>query len=139
MFVEQKRKKEIRCPECNCPMYTLEGAVNPIYVCSSCGTSVDAETIEQNRQKSMDIENQEKSMLLNNLFSNQFMKKYTEFESFSAFIKQCSFLKESTDRISEENIIDVPERKINLYVQKHTCFTTWDQMFEKALTWYLRM
>lgn len=142
MFSEQECETRVRCPECNKPMYALKGALSPIFICSYCGASVDKKTLEK-RKNSQDNENNDgfngEQSLLRNLFSKQFMKKYTDFSSFSDFIKECKFFNDSLENLSKENIQSVPERKINRYVKNHTCFTTWDQMFEKAVEWYLKM
>ena len=67
------------------------------------------------------------------------MKKYTIFDSFAEFINNCDLFCESYEQISQETIAEIPERKINNYVKENTKFETWDQMFEKAVEWYLKM
>ena len=137
MLSEQECETKERCPECGNPMYMLKGAINPIYVCSQCGCSADEKTLENQNQNQID--NKGKKTILRNLFPDQFMKKYTEFFNFSDFIETCDFFNDSLDNLTKESITNIPERKINRYVRKHTCFSTWNQMFEKAVEWYLRM
>ncbi|MBS3777765.1 MAG: hypothetical protein KGY50_00550 [Candidatus Thermoplasmatota archaeon] len=142
MFSEQECETKVHCPECNKPMYTLKDALSPIFICSHCGASVDKKTLDERGYQINEMSNGSfngEQSLLRNLFSKQFMKKYTDFTSFSDFIKACEFFNDSLENLSKENIQKIPERKINRYVKQHTCFPTWDQMFEKAVEWYLKM
>lgn len=139
MIIEQECDPKIRCPDCDKPMYALKGALSPIFVCSYCGATIDEKSIRLN-QKRINDSNQEDSVpLLQNLFSGQFMKKYTDFKTFTEFINNCDLFCQSLDELSQEIIAELPERKINRYVREHTRFKTWDQMFEKAVEWYLKM
>ena len=90
MLTEQQCETEIRCPECNRPMYALKGALNPIFVCSYCGASIDEKTLFEKRGESSNQNNGEKKSLMENLFPEQFMKKYTSFDTFSDFINTFS-------------------------------------------------
>jgi DNA-directed RNA polymerase subunit M/transcription elongation factor TFIIS len=139
MLTEQQCESEIRCPECDRPMYALKGALNPIFVCSNCGASIDEKTLFEKRGKSANQPEEQKKSLMENLFPQQFMRKYTCFETFSDFIYHCDLFNESLEEISKEKMAELPEKKINRYVKKHTSFSTWNQMFEKALEWYLKM
>lgn len=139
MLIEQECETKIRCPDCSKPMYELKGAVSPIYICSYCGASIDQKTVEQQKERQNQNNADGKQSLLRNLFSKQFMNKYTEFNDFSEFIDHCDFFTNSIGNISKEDFCNVSDRKINRYVREHTCFTTWDQMFEKAVEWYLKM
>ena len=139
MFNEQEYETKVRCPDCGKPMYALKGALNPIYICSYCGASIDHQTLQQKKEMTDCQNNGGKTSLLRNLFSNQFMKKYTDFKDFTDFINHCNFFNHSIESISKETLSEIPDRKINKYVRKHTCFSTWDQMFEKAVEWYLKM
>jgi len=139
MDTEQESETSIRCPECNKPMYALKGALSPIYVCSCCGASIDEKKLFLKKEDSTNQIDKHQKSLLQNLFSGQFMKKYTCFETFSDFISNCDLFSESLENISQEEIASLPDRKINRYVKEHTRFSTWDQMFEKAVEWYLKM
>jgi hypothetical protein len=140
MFSEQECESKIRCPECNEPMYALKGALCPIFICSHCGTSIDEHSIEKKQREEERVKKQNVNQpLLRNLFPNQFMKKYTNFTSFSEFILNCKLFNDTIDNLSKDEIANVPERKINRYVRKNTSFSTWDQMFQKAVEWYLKM
>ena len=83
-------ESSINCPECNNKMYALEGALNPIYVCSHCGTSIDDRQLQKNDCSSKNKDELDKP-LLHDLFPGQFMKKYTAFDSFSDFINNAKF------------------------------------------------
>jgi hypothetical protein len=139
MITKEECDPKIRCPDCNKPMYALKGALSPIFVCSYCGTSLDEKSIQLNQKRIHDSNIDRSVPLLQNLFSGQFMKKYTDFDSFSEFINKCDLFYQSLDELSQETIAELPERKINRYVREHTHFKTWDQMFEKAIEWYLKM
>ena len=139
MLREQEYETKIRCPDCSKPMYALKGAVSPIYICSYCGASIDQKTVRKQKERENRDNNGCKKSLLRNLFSKQFMNKYTEFNDFSEFIDHCNFFTNSIENISKETFCNIPERKINRYVREHTHFSTWDQMFEKAVEWYLKM
>ena len=139
MLSEQEYKSKVQCPECGKEMYALKGSMNQIYICSHCGASIDQKTLDLIQNKDEKNQNREERSLLQNLFSKQFMKKYTDFINFREFIKECNLFDVSLEGLSEANIENIPERKINRYVRKHTCFSTWDQMFEKAVEWYLKM
>jgi len=139
MLNEQEYETKIRCPDCGKPMYSLKGALSPIYVCSCCGASIDEKTIQEQKERQNSNNNDGEQSLLRNLFPNHFMKKYTEFSDFNDFIAQCKFFDSSIDNFSKETIANIPERKINKYVRENTCFMTWDQMFEKAVECYLKM
>jgi ribosomal protein L37AE/L43A len=139
MLSEQEYKTKVCCPECHESMYSLKGSLHPIYICSHCGMSLDEEKIIENQNRQTNENNQIKQSLLRNLFPKQFMNKYTEFTSFSDFINECSLFKEQIEHLSQETMTKIPERKLNRYVKKHTSFSTWDQMFEKAVECYLKM
>ena len=132
-------KSTIYCPNCNKEMYSLEGALNPIYVCSHCGNSIDEKQCYKKEESSNYEINEIGKPLLPDLFSGQFMKKYTAFNSFSEFIDNCDLFGQCMEEINKDIIAEIPERKINKYVKEHTRFDTWDQMFEKAVEWYLKM
>lgn len=136
MLSEQECQTKFRCPECQKSMYSLKGSLQPIYICSHCGASLDEQTIKEIQTEE---NNGKKQSLILNLFPKQFMKKYTEFTSFSEFTYECSLFPESMDQLSRETITKIPQRKLDRYVKKHTCFSTWDQMFEKAVECYLKM
>lgn len=138
MLEDPEYETIIRCPDCGKPMHQLEGTYQPIYVCSHCGASIDQKTVDERRKIKKENEGNN-GLLLWNLFSEPFMKKYTEFNHFKEFIDHCKFFNHCMGQISKETLADVPSRKINRYVRKHTCFTSWDQMFEKAVDCYLKM
>lgn len=139
MFTNEELQTQILCPDCKKPMYALKGADHPIFICSYCGASYDKQTLDKKMKQNQNEPNGKDHNLLRNLFSPQFMRKYTNFKSFSEFIKQCDLFNDSIENISKDAIATLPDRKINRYVKKHTRFSTWNQMFEKAVEWYLKM
>lgn len=139
MLSEKEYKTTILCPECDKVMYPLEGSLRPIYVCSNCGASLDENTMKRKQNENNNTNNEEKQSLVENIFSQRFMRKYTDFESFSEFIKHCSMFNGSKKKISSETIATLPKRKMNRFVRKHTSFLTWENMFQKAVECYLKM
>jgi DNA-directed RNA polymerase subunit M/transcription elongation factor TFIIS len=139
MFTQQESETEITCPDCEKPMYPLKGSNKPIFICSYCGASFDKRSLEKKKLEEQSCNANEDQNLLRNLFSEQFMRKYTDFENFSDFIRDCDLFGDSIENCSKDAMTQLPERKVNRYVKKHTRFSTWDQMFEKAVEVYLKM
>ena len=125
------------CKECGGQMYSLPGSIRPIFVCPDCGFSTDEEYIQQ--QEAMKQPSEDKPMLIKNLFNDYFMKKYTSFPCLADFMRSCKFFKQLDCEITYEDISCVPKRKLDKYIQKNTVFQTFNQMFEKAVSLYLRM
>ena len=139
MFPEQEYEEIIYCPECRKPMYQLKETISEIYVCPCCGASLDEKRSEGYLYKQKDCSNCEKQILFKQIFSDHFMKKYTDFNSFSEFINDFDILGRSIEKVLLKDITKIPEREINIYVNEHTRFSTWDQMFEKAVELYLKV
>ncbi len=126
------------CKECGSSMYRLSGSIQSIYVCPGCGFSADDEYKEQ-QDLSQQKCSQGKQMLIENLFTNQFMKKYTRFPTLSEFLEACGFGKQEQATPAYQEIFKIPKRKWDGYIRKNTCFQTWNQMFEKAVEVYLKL
>jgi DNA-directed RNA polymerase subunit M/transcription elongation factor TFIIS len=126
------------CKECGSSMYRLSGSIESIFVCPGCGFSADVEYREQ-QDLSQQKGSQEKKVLIKNLFTNQFMKKYTRFPTLSEFLEGCGFVKLEESLLAYQEISKIPKRKWDVYIRKNTCFQTWDQMFEKAVELYLKL
>jgi len=119
-------------------MYPLPESEQPIYVCKLCGCSI-TDNNANNPKKRAKNDIFEKQKLLEPLFSDAFMQKYTEFPCFKDFIKECPFIESTKPFATYEDIEHIPKRKLNGYVKIKTKFNTWNDMFETAVESYLRM
>ena len=131
---QQESKHHLCCPNCQGSMYPLKESLNRIYVCESCGTSVD----EENSAK-FDKSSDGGTLPIYNLFNNEFMKKYTDFHCFQDFIDHCRInLEEITLNFDESNPTKNPHL-LDKYVQENTRFLSWNEMFEKAVELHLHV
>ena len=130
-----KRKNDEQnyvCQNCRGHLYPLEGSVEHIYVCESCGKSFDYETI-------CDTNSTIKQIPIYSLFNENFMKRYTNFNDFKDFINNCPFsIDEFTETFDESIPLKYP-KKWNKYIQEQTRFSTWNEMFEKAVELHLHV
>jgi DNA-directed RNA polymerase subunit RPC12/RpoP len=133
-------EKKFQCEECGGKTYRLPGSITSIYVCSQCGHSFDCKeiTIENiNNDENNDID--AKQNLIVKLFTDQFMRKYTDFGTFNDFVKQYSDY-QNQKSFSINNIgFSKSLRKWDYYVKKNSKFKSWNTMFEKAVERYLKM
>jgi len=133
-FENDDNEKKIFCSYCGKHMYKLEGSLSESFVCSSCGRTIELKDMPNNIN-----ENRKNGPLIENLFKNEFMKKYTKFDSFDEFIKNCSLIEiddiNSLNQILNKGMM----KKWDQYVQNHTKFSSWDEMFERAIESYLHM
>jgi hypothetical protein len=136
-FTETRQK--INCPDCGKEMYRLPGSSEPIFVCPKCGNSIDAVCEQDNPFSSEGKKIDEKGQLMKRLFPDYFMKKFTDFETFFDFISNCRFIDVDLDDISQETFEKLPKGRWDRYIQKNTCFSSWDEMFECAVERYLKI
>ena len=132
-------KQKISCPECGKEMYRLSGSSEPIYVCPKCGNSIDNVYAEPDLFGKDNRKISEKKQLMQKLFPDYFMKKYTDFDTFSDFIHSCSFITCEIKDISNETFEHLPKGKWDRFVKKNTMFSSWDEMFEYAVERYLKL
>jgi DNA-directed RNA polymerase subunit M/transcription elongation factor TFIIS len=130
------RKKDDQifvCQNCKGKLYPLEGSVENIYVCESCGNSFDYETICENTTKA----NQQVPIYI--LFNKQFMRKYTNFSSFDEFINNCPITLDEFSHGFDEKIPLKYPKKWDKYVKDTTVFSSWSEMFDKAIELHLHI
>lgn len=132
-------KQKVKCPDCNEEMYRLPGSSEPIFVCPKCGNSIDNVCEESNPFSKDEKKIGEKKQLMQKLFPDYFMKKYTDFDSFTDFIDQCKFIKCDIADISNETFEHLPKGRWDRFVRKNTTFSSWNEMFECAVERYLKM
>jgi len=130
-----KKKKEDQtyiCQNCKGKLYPLEGSVENIYVCQSCGKSFDYDTICENSES-------DRKIPIYALFNEKFMEKYTNFTSFDEFINNCPIaLDEFSNGFDEEIPMKYP-KKWDKYVNDTTLFSSWSEMFDKAIELHLHI
>lgn len=61
------------------------------------------------------------------LFTDAFMRKYTEFGSIDKFFEESPWAVES-----EEDFAAIPEADLDDYVDEHTAFPSWEEMLGTA-------
>ena len=136
MVYQQHYESMLQCLHCGKQMYALKDTINSIYVCSYCGFSTESKPLSRNQMKKNSTSS-ENPVCLKKIFSKRFMKKYTDFDSFSEFTKQCDLINESLEDLTRETFKNIHKRKMNRFVRRYTCFSSWDQMFQKAIESYL--
>jgi len=141
----EEQEKKWFCPGCKSNMYRLSGSSHLIYVCQKCGCSIEPEDIKVDSKKADLKENQNAEDLSNgkkcleNLFTDSFMKKYTDYENFTDFIISSELVPKELSSITYELFKKIPLRQLNEYINGNTIFESWDEMFSKATERYLRI
>ena len=74
----------------------------------------------------------EQNVPLSDLFSESFMKKYTEVATFDDFLSLGGFEIESSDDLDA-----IPVSELDALAAEHTKFNTWAEMHSKAAQVYL--
>jgi len=136
--MEYQTEESFVCKECGGTMHRLPGSVQSIYVCRICGFSSDTDNMVVQKPKDTN-DLHKKQFLMKNLFTDQFMKKYTRFPCLSDFLDACKLVKKGESELNYTLVEYFPKRKWNSYIRDNTCFETWNQMFEKAVEVYLRI
>ena len=122
------QEKKLICQSCKGLLYPLEESIEKLYICESCGNSFDQnELIDKNLHK-----NSSKAPIYT-LFNDRFMQKYTNFNSFIDFLEDCPIEIENNNGVFDENVVLKNPRKWDRFVKTHTIFTSWNEMFEKAI------
>ncbi|BAO04998.1 uncharacterized protein CBO05P1_279 [Clostridium botulinum B str. Osaka05] len=70
---------------------------------------------------------------LDALFNKSFMVKYTSFDNFDLFLKEGGFEVETS-----EDFENIPEEKLDVYIEKETKFKNWDEMLGQAGEEYIK-
>ncbi|OYT29861.1 hypothetical protein B6U98_00960 [Thermoplasmatales archaeon ex4572_165] len=122
------QEKKLICQSCQGLLYPLEESIEKLYVCESCGKTFDHnELIDKN------LHNNGSKAPIYMLFNDRFMQKYTNFDSFIDFLEDCPIEVENYLGAFDENIVLKNPRKWNRFVKTNTIFTSWNEMFEKAI------
>jgi hypothetical protein len=66
------------------------------------------------------------------LFNNRFMEKYTDTSSIEEFLERSGFVINS-----QEDFEKIPNEEFDIYVQKNTQFSSWEEMLQEATGEYV--
>ena len=127
--IQQIRNKLV-CPTCGGELFPLKGS-KEIYVCRRCGTSVERDRLIIKRDD-------DGGLLIEKLFNQEFMRKYTGFRTLDEFIRRSNLITDHIE-ITYDTIKSLPKRTFNKYIRSETKFQSWEEMFEKAVELYLGM
>ena len=136
-------KDKFSCPYCGENMYQLREAMDLTLVCPECGSSIDSEKLKYKIIKPEDLKsynnnkNNDNSIFL--IFNDNFMKKYTKFDNLMDFIIAGGLIPKKVSCINYVIFKKIPKYKLDRYIRKNTVFNSWDEMFEKASSRYLKI
>ena len=127
----------MNCPDCGKEMYQLSDSSTSTYVCPDCGCSVDAEYVHSDCKQSPDSSDGEIS--IDKLFNSTFMEKYTNYGNLNDFIINSELVPKDTLVVTPEIFENIPCEKLDEYVRSNTIFDSWNDMFDKAASRYLKV
>lgn len=136
-------KDKFSCPYCGEKMYQLRETMDLTLVCPKCGSSIDSEKLKYKIIKPEDLNIYNDSKKNNDsiflIFNNNFMKKYTKFDNLMDFIIAGRLIHKKVSCINYEIFKKIPKHKLDKYIRKNTIFDSWNEMFEKASSRYLKL
>jgi len=145
MEMEQETEKPILCADCKGKMYRLPESKNNTYVCEQCGHCIELpeETPLSDADVILDAKGNENidegHRSIERLFNSNFMRKYTKYDTFTDFIKECHLLPDGVVTVTYEIFKEVPKEEFDEFVRQNTVFTCWDEMFDRASGRFLKM
>jgi ribosomal protein L37AE/L43A len=143
--MEQQTVKSIVCSECKGKMYRLPESKNNTYVCEQCGHSIELPEVSPESDCNLSLDSRgnenidEGQRSIERLFNSNFMRKYTKYDTFADFIKECNLLPDGTLTITYEIFKEFPKEEFDEFVRQNTVFESWDEMFERASGRFLKM
>ena len=142
--ITEIKKEKFLCPDCGKKMYLLPDTSTFTYVCPDCGCSIDAEDqdfdskdMPLNREQALDGNNDGK--FIERLFNSNFMKEYTKYDNLTDFILDSGLIPQDVSSITYELFQTISGEKLDTYIRDSTIFSSWDDMFDKATSRYLRI
>lgn len=135
--IDEIEKGKLNCPDCGKKMYQLSDSSTSTYVCPECGRSVDAEYVRSDCNQSPDSSDGEVS--IDKLFNNAFMKKYTNYDNLTDFIINSELVPNDTLVVTHEIFKNIPCEEFNEYIRSNTIFDSWNDMFDRATSRYLKV
>jgi hypothetical protein len=73
-----------------------------------------------------------KEIPFEDLFTANFMRRYTDYGTISDFLDNCGYPANTTEEFSA-----IPDAEFDKYVAANTRFSTWEKMLEKATDDYI--
>jgi DNA-directed RNA polymerase subunit RPC12/RpoP len=138
--MDETKKEKLNCPDCGKKMYQLSDSLTSTYVCPECGRSVDAEYVRSDCNQSPDgPDSSGGEISIDKLFNNAFMKKYTDYDNLTDFIINSELVPKDTLVITYEIFENIPREEFNEYIRSNTLFGSWNDMFDKATSRYLKV
>ncbi len=135
--MDEVKKEKLNCPDCGNKMYQLSDSSTSTYVCPECGRSVDAEYVRSDCNQSPDSSDGEIS--IDKLFNNAFMKKYTDYDNLTDFIINSELVPKDTLVVTHEIFGNISCEEFDEYIRSHTIFDSWNDMFDRASSRYLKV
>lgn len=135
--MDEVKKEKLNCPDCGNKMYQLSDSSTSTYVCPECGRSVDAEYVRSDCNQSPD--SSDGKISIDKLFNNAFMKKYTDYDNLTDFIINSELVPKNTLVVTHEIFENIPCEEFDEYIRSNTIFESWNDMFDKATSRYLKV
>ena len=138
------KKGKYLCPDCGKKMYLLPDSTASTYVCPGCGCSIDEKEQDLDSENTslpcgqfLDAKNDKK--FIERLFNSKFMKDYTKYDNFTVFILDSGLIPQDISGITYELFQNIPRDQLDIYVKSNSVFSSWDDMFDKATSRYLKI
>ena len=135
--MDEVKKEKLNCPDCGNKMYQLSDSSTSTYVCPECGRSVDAEYVRSDCNQSPD--SSDGKISIDKLFNNAFMKKYTNYDNLTDFILNSGLVPKDILVVTHDIFENIPYEEFNEYIRSNTIFDSWNDMFDKATSRYLKV
>ena len=126
-------------------MFKLDDARVLTYVCAECGGTFDSEYEKSNHKgcnsnyNKFSRDDKDNMEYIFYIFNRNFMEKYTKYDNLRDFMAAGRLLPRNMDCLSYEIFKKISKLKLDRYVKRNTIFGSWDEMFEKASSRYLKL
>lgn len=96
------------------------------------------ETIEnlRNLQNKLEEMEGEHEIPIEELMTEDFMKKHTKYENFHEFVIDSKLIPENTTKITKEIFENIPDEDFDNYVINNTDFHSWEEMIQASVKEY---
>ena len=131
------KREKLKCPDCGKEMYQLSDSSTSTYVCPECGHSIDADYVHSDCDQSPGSSGGKIS--IDKLFNNAFMEKYTNYSNLTDFIINSELVPKNILVVTHEIFENIPCEEFDEYIRSNTIFESWNDMFDKATSRYLKV